>query len=198
MIGRVLTASLLAFATTAAAQDKIALPELSRYLTALETAEGSFTQVNADGSISTGTFYLKRPGRMRFEYDAPNETLVIAGAGSVGIFDGDRDRTAETYPLKRTPLSVILAEEVDLTRARMVTGHTSDDTTTTVTAQDPDNPEYGYVQLVFTADPVELRQWKVSEAGGGETTVILGALETGMELPNRLFSLRQETERRKE
>ena len=67
----------------------------------------------------------------------------------------------------------------------MVVGHSYDGTATTVTAQDPDHPEYGNIRLMFTDDPVELRQWVITDGSGAETAVILGEVRTGCELPDR-------------
>jgi outer membrane lipoprotein-sorting protein len=74
----------------------------------------------------------------------------------------------------------------------MVTGHTSDGTKTTVTAQDPDHPEYGSIQMVYTANPVELRQWIVTDDTGQQTTVILGDLEKDGRVPDILFNIQRE------
>lgn len=169
--------------------DKISLTDISAFLNALKTAKGAFTQINPDGTISTGTIYIKRPGRMRFDYDPPDPALVIAGGGTVAIFDRKSNEPPQQFPLKRTPLSVILERDVDLARANMITGHTSDDVSTTITAQDPDNPDIGQIELVFTNDPVELRQWVITDQGGSQTTVILGALEFGLPLKASLFSV---------
>jgi len=168
---------------------QLSLQEISAYLNRLQTATGGFTQINGDGTISTGTIYIKRPGRIRFEYAPPDNSLVIAGGGSVAIFDPRSNDGADRYPLNQTPLSIILAPNVDLTRARMVTGHTSDGTTTTVTAQDPDRSEYGNIQLVFTGNPVELRQWVVTDDAGQTTTVILNDLQSGVSIPDRQFNI---------
>lgn len=169
--------------------DKLPLGQISGYLNQLQTAQGEFTQINDDGSISTGTIYIKRPGRVRFEYNPPESALVVAGSNTVVIYDKKSNQPAETYPLERTPLSIILDRQVDLGRARMVTGHTFDGTATVVTAQDPEHPEYGNIQLKFTENPVELRQWIINDGNGSQTTVVLGALETGGSLPNRLFDV---------
>ncbi len=169
---------------------QVSLSEISAYLNDLQTAQGEFTQINGDGTISTGTIYIKRPGRIRFEYNPPERSLVIAGGGSVAIFDPRSNTGPDQYPLAQTPLSIILARNVDLSRARMVTGHTSDGTTTTVTAQDPDHPEYGNIQLVFTANPVELRQWIVTDEAAGQTTVILGDLTKGGQIGDNQFNIR--------
>lgn len=188
----------LAFALTAMlsaptwAEEKLPLKAISTYLNQLKTAQSPFTQINDDGSLSTGKLYLKRPGRMRFEYDPPNKALVVAGGGTVVIHDPKSNQPPETYPLKRTPLSIILARRVDLGRANMVVGHGFDGTATVVTAQDPENPEYGRLELMFTADPVELRKWVVHDGNGGQTTVILGALETGISLGDPLFVTQQD------
>jgi outer membrane lipoprotein-sorting protein len=184
---RILTipAFLVAMALPAAAE-KLSLGEISAYLDDLRSAQGQFTQVNEDGSISTGRILLKRPGRVRFEYDPPEEALVVADGDTVGIVD-PRSNEKQGYPLDRTPLKIILARNVDLTRERMVVGHASDGVTTTVRAQDPEHPEYGSIDLVFTADPVELRQWIVNDANGGSTTVILGELRRDVQLADEKF-----------
>ena len=170
-----------------AAAEKLSLAAISGYLNGMQTAQGAFTQINDDGTISTGRIYIKRPGRVRFEYDPPEATLVVADGDTLGIVDPKSNTGPEAYPLHRTPLKIILARNVDLTRERMVTGHASDGKSTTIRAQDPDNPEYGSIDLVFTADPVELRQWVINDSGGGRTTVVLGDLETGGQLANERF-----------
>jgi len=79
----------------------------------------------------------------------------------------------------------------------MVVGHSYDGTATTVTAQDPDHPEYGNIQLKFTDSPVELRQWVINDEGGNSTTVILGELRQGGSLGDGLFNIDLATERPK-
>ncbi|THH36637.1 outer membrane lipoprotein carrier protein LolA [Aliishimia ponticola] len=167
--------------------DKLSLSELSGYLNNLTTAKGEFTQVNDDGTISTGTVIIKRPGKMRFEYNPPDSTVVIAGSNTVVILDDKSNAPPESYPLAQTPLSIILARNVDLGRADMVTGHSFDGTATIVTAQDPEHPEYGNIQLYFTGAPVELRKWVINDGNGLRTEVVLGALQKGGSFRNALF-----------
>ena len=117
----------------------------------------------------------------------------MAGGGSVAIFDPRSDTGPDRYPLAETPLKIILERNIDLSRSGMVTRHDSDGTTTTVTAQDPQNPEYGNIQMVFTSDPVELRQWIVTDDTGSQTTVILGDLTKDGRVPDILFNIQRET-----
>ena len=181
----------LAFSVSTALADQLPLNDISQYLNDMKTAEAKFTQLNDDGTISEGKLYIQRPGKMRFEYDPPNEAVVMATNNTVIVYDPKSNQKAEKYPLKRTPLSIILARRVDLGQARMVVDHSYDGTATTVTAQDPENPEYGNIQLNFTGNPVELRQWIVNDANGGQTTVILGDLKTGGRLPSSLFNINE-------
>jgi len=174
----------------------IALTEISRYFNSFQTADGPFTQINPDGTISTGRIMIQRPGRVRFEYDPPDLNLVLAAGGSVNIFDARSNQGPTVYPLNRTPLNLILAADVNLSRARMVVDHFVDGPTTVVVAQDPEHPEYGNIRLVFSADPTELRQWVITDDMGRETTVILGGLRLGTTLPSTLFSVDIEMQRR--
>jgi outer membrane lipoprotein-sorting protein len=175
----------LALATPAMA-DKLSLNEISRYLNTIQSAQGGFTQINGDGTISTGTLSIKRPGKVRFDYNPPERALVLASSGSVYVLDRKLGGQPETYPLSQTPLSIILARNVNLSQAGMVTAHSYDGTATTVTAQDPKRPEYGSIQLKFTDNPVELRQWIINDGNGGVTTVVLGGLNKAS-LPLNLF-----------
>ena len=180
-----IAATFMGLATVASA-DKLSLNEISNFLNDLKTASGDFTQINDDGTISVGKIFIKRPGRMRFEYD---DALVLASSGSIKIYDKKSNQPPESYALRRTPLSLILARNVDLGQAKMVVGHDYDGTATIVRAQDSKNPEFGSIELKFTSNPVELRQWVVNDANGGRSTVVLGELIKGGTLENGLFEI---------
>lgn len=174
--------------------ERISLSEVSRYLNSLTTLTSEFTQVNPDGTVSTGTVYIQRPGRVRFEYDN-DSTLVLASGGNVAIFDAKSNGGPQQYPLSQTPLSIILDANVDLGRANMVTGHSEKNNATVVTAQDPQRPQNGNIQMVFS-NPTELRQWIVTDDSGQKTTVILGEMSKGGSIPASRFSIRSEMNRR--
>ena len=176
--------------------DTLPLAELSRYLNGLSTVEAEFTQINPDGTIATGTIRISRPGRVRFEYAPPDRTLVMADGQVVAIFDPKSNQPPEQYPLRRTPLHLILAPRVDLETARMVVGHRQDGPATRVTAQDPDHPEYGRIDLVFTPDPTELRQWVITDDAGNQTTLILGEMRKGGRLAPNQFDILAEARNR--
>ncbi len=191
-----LAATVVALAALPGFAGELSLDEISRYLNGITSLEAEFTQVNADQSISTGTIMIQRPGRARFEYNPPEKILVIAGGQQLAVFDGKSNTGPEQYPLSQTPLNLILGSNINLAQNGMVVGKTFDGVATVVTAQDPEHPEYGNIRLSFTADPVALRQWVITDGAGDETTVILGKTTEGKRYPTATFSINAEMAKR--
>ena len=185
------------FLSTTVRADKISLNALSSYLDGLRNIEAKFTQINADGSLSTGALYIKRPGRVRFEYDPPNDALVLASQGQLAIFDPNGNDVPESYPLSKTPLSLILADNINLSRESMVRGHQFDGTSTTLTVQDPEHPERGLIALVFTGPSPQLRQWVIEGQNGEQTVIVLNDVARDMPLNDNLFNVLLNQEKRR-
>ncbi|MEM9433660.1 MAG: outer membrane lipoprotein carrier protein LolA [Pseudomonadota bacterium] len=175
--------------------DIIPLADLNSYLNGLQSAKAGFSQLNEDGTTSNGTVYIKRPNRARFEYDPPNKGLVIAGGQQVAIFDPKSNVPPEQYPLRRTPLSLILAETVNLDRSNLLVSHREEAELTVVTLQDPEHPEYGNIELKFSADPIVLRQWVINNEAGGQTQVALKDLQPTV-IGAKSFNIPQEIQAR--
>ncbi|WP_157115693.1 LolA family protein [Ketogulonicigenium robustum] len=185
---------LAASSLPALAQQQVSLDQISAYLNGLQTVEGQFTQANSDGSRSSGTIYIKRPGRLRFEY-AGDDTLMLASGGQLAIFDPRSNLPPDRYPLNQTPLNIILERNVDLSRRNMVRGLQVQGDRATVTAQDPDHPEYGSIELVFATNPMTLWQWTVIDQAGGRTTVSLSQIRLGGQLSDSIFNIESEMRR---
>jgi outer membrane lipoprotein-sorting protein len=178
-----------ALSTAPSFAEKISLDRLNTYLNDLPVVKASFSQVNSDRSKSKGQLYLSRPGRMRFEYAAPNKALVIASSGSVAVYDDKSKNGPAVYPLKKTPLNLILGKNIDLKSNGMVAKHIERDDYTIVIARDPKHKNQGHIQLVFTDNPVALRQWVITDQSKQKTTVILGKMKVQKKLPLRLFEI---------
>ena len=190
----ILAASLLAALPLASLaqegeQRELSLEELSAYLNDLGSVETSFTQVNWDNSISTGLLWLKRPGRIRLEYDEPDAGLMMAFGGSLAIFDKKSNQPPERYPVRRTPLWLLRERNVELTDQKMVVGHGFDGSHTYVEAMDPKRPEYGSIQLRFTSNPTTLKGWVTFDAHGGNTMVALDDFNEDVEIDNQMFNI---------
>ena len=189
-----LWASLPATATA----DTLPLEEISRYLNGLKTAEAGFIQINEDGSTYSGRLFIHRPGRIRFEYDPPNDALVMAGGGQVAIFDPKSNQPPEQYPIRLTPLAIILDENIDLEAAGMILDHRAEGKRTILVAHDPANPDYGSIELAFAGPPAELQEWTVVGGDGSRTIILLEDVRSGIELSSFLFNIPHEIRQRED
>jgi len=168
-------------AVPATAQSGRDLARINAYLNALDTAEGDFVQIAPNGETSDGRFFIDRPGRIRFEYTPPNPGLVVSDGTWVAIYDR-RDCSKQTVPLTSTPLNLLLADQVDLRRDGVVRGIESQPGQMRVTAVNPENPGQGSITLIFNENPLELRQWIITDAEGQVTTVALSAVRRGVDI----------------
>lgn len=162
---------------------------INSYLENLRSARGRFTQTNPNGSRQAGTFYLAKPGRIRFEYDKPEGAMVIADGSWVAVFDPRSNRNPTRYPLDRTPLSLLLRDRLSLTEPGLVLGATRDAEGTDITVVDPRAPTEGRMVMSFADDPVALRQWQITTKTGDRTQVALASLETGVAVDPSLFNI---------
>ena len=95
------------------------LTRITNALNAIGSMMGTFVQVGPDGDLSEGTFYMRRPGRVRFEYNPPNPTLIIADGFWVAVYD-TVDGSFDRFPLSETPLDLLLRDRVNLREEKAI------------------------------------------------------------------------------
>jgi len=182
-------------ATSALSPDDQALVDkATAYLQSLKTDTGRFTQVSSNGTTSTGTFYMQRPGKARFQYDPPAQMVVVSDGYNVSVVDS-RLKTHDQYPLGRTPLVILLARQVRLDRGVVVTAVDQTADGFSITARDGRKEASGRITLNFSNDPIALRGWSVIDAQGRETRVTLGGLTPVGDLDPNLFVIQDDRAR---
>ncbi|MEM1161768.1 MAG: outer membrane lipoprotein carrier protein LolA [Pseudomonadota bacterium] len=162
------------------------LTRITNYLNGVTSMAGGFIQVGPDGDLSEGAFYMRRPGRVRFEYEPPNPTLIVADGFWVGIYD-TVDNTLDRFPLSETPLDLLLRDRVDLRNENSIQKIETTNSQLRVQAVDPDAPEQGSITMVFNNNPLELTQWIVIDGQGLATTVALTEIKRNVKLDPKLF-----------
>ena len=162
---------------------------VSGYLNSLKHMEGAFWQKGPDGTITDGQFHLRRPGRIRFEYTAPQELLVVAD-GTWVIIKEDADATPQRYPLYATPLNLLLTDNVNLRKDAEVRNVEQLPGTLKITLADPSGEAPGDITLIFDDPTLKLRQWIVNDAQGLQTIVVLQNTKEGIKAANSLFIVR--------
>jgi outer membrane lipoprotein-sorting protein len=182
----------LAQAPRAAVLSDAEQAELSRvqaYLNGMRTLKARFLQVAQDGKTATGTAWLERPGRMRFEYDKPSPLLLVAGHGTVVFRDNQEDQTS-SQPLSQTPLGLILGDTVTLTGPVTVTDFQQLPHEVLATLVRTATPGDGSLTLMLNASPLTLTGWSVVDAQGRQTKLTLTDITQGGAFDENLFTFK--------
>jgi outer membrane lipoprotein-sorting protein len=168
--------------------DRAVLDAISARLNDVATLKGNFVQVNPDGNLTQGVFYIAKPGRMRFEYDAPTPTLIVADGRTVAVAN-TKLNTVDRYPLSETPLGLVLGSGIDLKNETALVSLAHQPGTIVIGARSNSNMSRANISLVFSDPGYELRQWTVIDNQGLVTTVALRDLVPGATLSPSLFLL---------
>ena len=174
---------------TFTAEQRAELSRISAYLNGIRSLKGSFIQIDPNGTLERGEFYLSKPGRMRFQYQPPNPLLIVSDGDTVAVRNAKLN-TVDRYPLTDTPLDLILGDKIDLNANLAITGMAEDQTSIVIHARSQSSHAQGDISIAFAKEPLELRQWTVIDAQGLSTSVALKDVETGVALPGNLFVLR--------
>lgn len=163
--------------------------EVESYLSSIDTMEGRFVQVTSTGNYAEGDVALQRPGRMRFEYDEPNPTLLVADGFNLTVYDRELDE-ATMLPLRQTPLWLLLREDVSFAAEDLeILDVMERDGTIAILMQQADEPGMGTIEIHVSRDPMQLKRWIVTDAQGVETTVSLANIEYGVDFQPRTFDV---------
>ncbi|MGH6674250.1 MAG: outer membrane lipoprotein carrier protein LolA [Xanthobacteraceae bacterium] len=174
-------------ATAFTDQQRQVLDRVSHYLSSIQTLVGNFVQVAPDGTRTDGTFYLQKPGKIRFEYNAPSPIDVIADGSSVAVRNRDLN-TQDLWPLSQTPLRYLLASHIDLMHDTDVVSVSSDDKYITVVVQEKElMVGTSRLKMMFDAKKLTLKQWIVTDPQGLQTTVAVYNLDTSEKPDPSLF-----------
>ena len=145
-------------------------------------------QASPGGGRASGTVYIQRPGRMRFEYDPPATMLIVSDGSVVALRDSEL-RTTERTPLRSTPLNLILGSNIDLDRNARVLRVSQAGPWLMVTARDRGGQTDGQIVLQFFGESAELRSWDVIDATGARTRITLSDATQPASFDRALFRL---------
>jgi outer membrane lipoprotein-sorting protein len=164
-----------------------AIRRVESYFNALTTLKARFLQVSQTGGSAEGTAWIWRPSRMRFEYDAPEPTLLVAADNQ--FFHWDKElRQATVVPLNSTPLGVLLRSPLRLSGDVTVGGVERSGGLLRVTVFRTGQQAEGRIQLVLDEEPMALRQWVVVDGQNRATRVTLTQAEVGGRFSPALFA----------
>ncbi|MEZ5830642.1 MAG: outer membrane lipoprotein carrier protein LolA [Dongiaceae bacterium] len=169
------------------ASDKADIARVEDYLNSLTTVRASFQQFTQSEGLAFGRIYLRRPGRLRVEYDPPSEILLIADGILLSYYDAELNHI-EQVPLKLSPMWFLLRENVKLGGDVTVTTFKKAANAILIGLVQSDEPDAGSVLLELGDKPLELRQWTITDSAGTQVRVGLYNTEFGVPLEAALFA----------
>lgn len=189
-----MAALLLSF--PAQADNATDIKQAENYLRSIHTARARFVQTTHNGVQLVGTFYLDRPGKLRFEYDPPIKDFVVADGFFIYFYDAENHEQTNA-PIGQTLADFILRDDISLSGDVKVTDVKHGGGLLQITLVQSSDPEAGSLTLGFEENPFQLKKWRIVDAQGLITEVELFYMKTGMKHPSGLFSYKDPEARKK-
>jgi len=167
------------------ADQEKAVRRINDYINSFQSLKAAFNQVSAKGTLTSGTLYISKPGKLRFDY-ANNPLLIVSDGRWLTIKDRQREK-GDQFPLSATPLRLVVSPQIDLLAETNVIAFDSRDGLTSVSLQDRKDSMGGYITLIFDEQLNQLQQWIVVDGKDRRTTVQLSNIQTGGKFDPKLF-----------
>ncbi|TRL37000.1 outer membrane lipoprotein carrier protein LolA [Rhizobium straminoryzae] len=164
-----------------------AAQKIADHFSSVKTMTGEFVQFGPRGEQTGGKFFIERPGKLRFNFEDPSPIRVIADGSNV-VVGNLKLKTWDLYPLSKTPLSLLLADRIDLSNQMVRAVKEESDLTTIVLGN---KTVFGDSTITMMFDPktYDLRQWTITDLQGKDTTVMIYNVQTGVRFDSKVFTI---------
>lgn len=173
--------------TAHAASNAADIARVEAYLSGIPSIVANFNQVDAKGNIATGKFYLKRPGKMRWQYEPPTPVLLVCDGSVLTYYDAELDQV-NYIGIDDTLASFLARPRItlnsDSTKLIKFSAAHGIIRATIVQKQKPDE---GSLTLELSDSPLQLRNMAVTDAMGNSSHIHLQNAVYGQKLPDSLF-----------
>ena len=160
------------------------LKQIEAYIHSIDTMKARFTQTaEVNREDLTGTFYLARPGKLRFEYDDPIKNYIVSDGTFIYFYD-DEMKSASQALVGSTLAAFLVREDIELLDASIEIMDLTRDKKKGLlglTLRQADNPESGRLTLIFKEKPkLQLQKWLVVDSRGYVTQIELSDIKQGV------------------
>ena len=170
----------------ASEQNKLLPSQIENFFENLVTLEANFIQVNPSGNVSNGKIYLDLPGKLRIDYKNPNNLLITSQGFWIVIQDRDA-QTTNNIPLKSTPFSILLQNNLNLENENFKTEYSIDSGIIILEIKSQNKDKPGGLILEFSEKPFSLKKWIILDTFGEITTVLIQNAKYNNKLSHLLF-----------
>ncbi len=160
--------------------------KISDFINSFQSLKSDFTQISPKGQATRGVLYISKPGKLRFDYAAPNPLLIVSDGRWLTIKDRVREK-GDQFPLSATPLRLVVSPKIDLLAETNVVAFESNGGITSVSLADRKDNLGGYITMIYDEQLKQLQQWVIVDGKGRRTTVQLTNIEMGGKFDPKLF-----------
>jgi outer membrane lipoprotein-sorting protein len=187
----VIATSMLVAGSIGASANNETAQKIADHFASVKTMMGEFVQLSPDGNQVAGKFFISRPGKLRFNYEKPSAVRVISDGKNLAV-GNQKLKTWSLYPLRTTPLKLLLSNKIDLS-SKSVKSVTETESLTTIVMGNKSIFGKSTITMMFDPKSYELRQWTIKDAQGKDTTVMIFNIETGVDFARSVFRVPYES-----
>lgn len=182
------TLSLAAPMLVSAAEPDLA--QVQQHLQGVSSMVATFAQTDRNGRTLTGTMTLKRPGKIRFQYQKGVPQLIVADGNSLYFIDY-QVKQVDRWPIGNSPLAVLLNPKRDIAKFSKLLP-TRDPKVVSIEVHDPAHPEYGRITMIFQKSAsapagLMLQGWVALDSQNNRTTIRLSGQRFNASVPDGTF-----------
>lgn len=177
------------------AQNKVTIDRLASYLSNLSTIISDFTQTAPDGTLTSGKFYLQRPGKMRWQYNPPTPILMVSNGSELVYYDFELEQSSH-IPLDQTLIGFLAQEKINFDKLVGVIDLEMQSDVIRITLASREKPNDGQLMLEFSDKPLLLRNMVIRDSTKQVTTVSLNNARFGLKMDPELFIFREPGKKR--
>lgn len=169
------------------AEDVELIRQVSDYFNQINDLQGTFVQTSSANERSKGRFYVKRPGRLRFDYAAPSKLRIVSDGEWLTIEDLEDIQNTQRYSLDSTPFRMLLRKDVDLLRDANILDVSRGEDVVILTLTDKKDGSSGQIRLFFTIPEFMLKEWIITDPQGLDTRVEIANLDLDKTINPEIF-----------
>tara|TARA_A100001011_G_C13711026_1_gene595541 strand:- start:70 stop:555 length:486 start_codon:yes stop_codon:yes gene_type:complete len=148
--------------------------------------QANFIQVGPSGEVSNGKIYLDLPGKLRIDYEKPND-LLITSKGFWLTIQNRNSKTTNNIPLDSSPFSILIKKKLDFDSKFLTTDLKNKSGIISLKITKRENKNAEGLTLEFSENPFKLKKWIIEDTFGEYTTVLIQKAVYNEKLSHLLF-----------
>lgn len=179
------------FCDTVYAQSSENLRKIEKYLNNINSLQATFVQMASNGATAEGRLFIKKPNKIRMEYASPVNVLIV-GDGNFIVYNDTELEQVTHIDYDDIPASLILGNDIKIDGKKIkVIDFYQDSGSTSITLDYADKGNLGPITLVFSNNPMELKQWKIVDPQSVEVAVSLYDTQKDIPLDDKVFKFKE-------